>query len=198
MALGRTSRGSRGALPLDHPKLDATGGTPPALPPAFPQSLDPHPPGGVPRLAFRLGVDPGKNGAAVVLKTGFEVVDIFEFAKDGESGFVEFVERLPHGTVALVESVKSSPQMGVVSAFSFGENYGFLRGVLLGAKVPVELALPSQWQAPLRLPKLPKSQQAQHKRNLRDAATRLLPSRRWTLDTCDAALIAAHALRVMP
>jgi hypothetical protein len=127
-----------------------------------------------------------------------EVVAVFEWSKGGEIGWVEFVHALPAGTKAMVEHVGVMPKQGLNSAFVFGFNAGFIRGVLSGAKIPTVIIPPGDWQKGLMLPKRDAAQKNQHKRNLRDAASRLFPTHRWTLDTCDAALIAAHAVRVMP
>lgn len=148
-------------------------------------------------MVFRVGVDPGKSGGAVLLDSALTVREVFSFKKGGESGWVDFVSRLPEGTRASVEQVWSSPAMGVVSAFSFGENSGFLRGVLLARRIPTDFVRPAQWQTGLGLPKKKQSPTA-HKRALRDAATRLFPDHKWALDTCDAVLIARHAVRDMP
>lgn len=127
-----------------------------------------------------------------------EIIRVFDWDKEGETGWLELLDSLPPGTIALVEKVNGIAGQGAAASFTFGFNAGFIRGSLMGAKVPTHYVWPADWQASLKLPRLSQGKRTQHKRNLRDAATRLLPQHKWTLSTCDAALIAAHAVRVMP
>lgn len=47
---------------------------------------------------------------------------------------------------AFVERVASSPQMGVVSSFTFGRGYGTILGVLAALEIPYDLVTPTVWQ----------------------------------------------------
>lgn len=51
-----------------------------------------------------------------------------------------------------MEEVNASPQMGVVSAFSFGEGKGVLLGVSAAMGVPTTLVKPTQWKKQMRVP----------------------------------------------
>lgn len=51
-----------------------------------------------------------------------------------------------------IEEVNASPQMGVVSAFSFGEGKGVLLGVAAAMGVPTTLVKPTQWKKQMRVP----------------------------------------------
>jgi hypothetical protein len=51
-----------------------------------------------------------------------------------------------------IEEVNASPQMGVVSAFSFGEGKGILLGVAAAMGVPTTLVKPTQWKKQMRVP----------------------------------------------
>ena len=53
------------------------------------------------------------------------------------------------GIRAYLEAVSSSPQMGVVSAFSFGRGYGNLEMALTAAGIPFERVRPQVWQKAL-------------------------------------------------
>lgn len=52
---------------------------------------------------------------------------------------------------AFVERVSASPQMGVVSAFRFGEGYGAVHGVLETLAIPTKGVAPAVWKAGLGL-----------------------------------------------
>lgn len=53
--------------------------------------------------------------------------------------------------VAYVEAVSASPQMGVSSAFSFGESFGIIKGVLASLCIPVVLVTPAKWKRDMGL-----------------------------------------------
>lgn len=144
-------------------------------------------------MNYLIGIDPGKGGASVVLSVEGVVRDIFEFSKGGESGFLEFARVWSDkGALAVMEKVSAMPKQGVASTFKFGDNTGFLRGVVMGNGIPLELVLPATWQKGLMLPKVPTK--TKHKANLKDVAARVYPGHKWTLATCDAFLIARWGL----
>ena len=88
-----------------------------------------------------IGIDPGKKGCVCSISEG----GIISFAQFSEHEYVKFIA-LNRDAFAVVERVHSSPQMGVTSAFSFGENFGFIRGILTSYRVPYELVLPQKWK----------------------------------------------------
>lgn len=53
--------------------------------------------------------------------------------------------------LAIVEHVTASPQMGVTSAFRFGECYGAICGVLAGMNVRIQPVYPAAWKAAVGL-----------------------------------------------
>lgn len=95
------------------------------------------------RQAF-VGVDPGKRGALVVLfDDGTDAVRIpfDEFLYRDALGALD-----PARTVAVVEHVGAMPGQGSVSMFSFGQNFGFILGLLTGYKIPYVLVRPQKWK----------------------------------------------------
>jgi len=99
-----------------------------------------------------IGIDPGKHGGVAwqfataagqslhhekIPETEKDLFELFEHVASFGSG------------VAMIEKVSSSPGMGVVSAFSFGRGYGFLRGCLVCQKLPFVEVLPAKWQKDL-------------------------------------------------
>jgi crossover junction endodeoxyribonuclease RuvC len=115
-------------------------------------------------MHYIIGIDPGLNGAiAILTKTG-ELVEVWDMptveVKVGKSvkrrvspelltnelrGKWEMVD------AAWVEQVASSPQMGVSSAFSFGESFGIVKGVLAAMHIPCHMVLPAKWKRDLKL-----------------------------------------------
>lgn len=140
-----------------------------------------------------LGVDPGKSGGSVLLNGRGDVRGVLSFS-DGAS----FVDFLDGKTVAfaVIEHVHAMPGQGVTSMFTFGENFGFIQGVLAALKIPVRRVTPQKWQASLGVG-LPKDKTPK-KNKLKQIAGERFPSTKWTLATCDAVLIANYGLETIP
>ena len=89
-----------------------------------------------------IGIDPGKDGAlAVILPCG---VEIFPF-EERDYANVIFSLRGKDAKCCL-EAVGAMPGQGVTSMFRFGENYGFIRGLLQANGVPYEAVNPRKWK----------------------------------------------------
>jgi crossover junction endodeoxyribonuclease RuvC len=153
-----------------------------------------------------LGIDPGKSGGLALLR---------------DDGTVKWYARMPETlldvwkliqgsgipqirTIAVIEKVRSSPQMGVTSAFTFGRGYGQLEAMLLAAYIPSSEIFPQTWQKALGIPKRQKEEeQPQFKLRLLKEAQRRFPSLDlWSktkgeqLAVCDALLIAYYARQI--
>lgn len=89
-----------------------------------------------------IGIDPGKAGAMAIL--------------DGDSYFVtkfeqgEYISALlgvdPKQSIVCLEHVHAMPGQGVTSMFSFGQNLGWIQGVLETLGIPYELVTPQKWK----------------------------------------------------
>jgi hypothetical protein len=90
---------------------------------------------------------------------------------------------------ATLELVHSSPQMGVKSAFTFGEGYGRLQMALTALGVPYERVRPQAWQKAMGC--LTKGDKNVSKRR----AQELFPALKVTHAIADALLIAEFARR---
>lgn len=93
---------------------------------------------------YYMGVDPGVSGGMAVLDVEGHVVRAKKFPDTSVDLWGEFREYA--GASAMLEFVRSSPQMGVASSFSFGASYGLLRGFLIAADVSFEEVTPRRWQ----------------------------------------------------
>ena len=90
---------------------------------------------------------------------------------------------------AYIEQVSSSPQMGVVSAFSFGRGYGNLEMALTAAGIPFERVRPQVWQKAMGC-------MTKGDKNISKAkAQELFPSIKCTHAVSDALLIALYGSR---
>jgi Holliday junction resolvasome RuvABC endonuclease subunit len=143
-----------------------------------------------------IGIDPGANGAiawidergrACVEKMPDTLVDLWELIEDIQRSQVTWPTKAP--CKAYIEQVASSPQMGVVSAFSFGRGYGNLEMALTAAGIPFERVRPQVWQKALGC--MTKGDKNITKRK----AQELFPDIKITHATADALLIAHYGTK---
>lgn len=154
-----------------------------------------------------IGVDPGSSGGGyAVLSLDGKVLYTGVFKNRSPHDFAEDLQEPGIGSVALVwlEKVHAMPGQGVVSMFSFGENFGMIQGVLATLKLPFELINPVEWQRLQGIkPRLKNNKkkgiigesQTVWKNRLRAAAQRIFPNIKITLEIADALLIAEAARR---
>jgi len=140
-----------------------------------------------------LGVDPGKGGGLCLLREDQEVMHLMAMQKYTPAEIVLWLQtniRTYNIVHCVMEKVHSSPQMGVVSAFTFGHATGYIEGVLASCSVGYELVRPQRWQTALGcLTKGDKKvSKVEAHRRWPWAADRL------THAVADAALIACYAL----
>ena len=136
-----------------------------------------------------IGIDPGINGGiAFIPSTGNPWAhkmpetdkDLMELLRDSINIATP---------KALIELVPSSPQMGVKSAFTFGEGYGRLQMALTALGIPYERIRPAMWQKAMGC--LTKGD----KNVSKSRAQELFPSLKVTHAIADALLIAEHNRR---
>ena len=147
-----------------------------------------------------IGVDPGVGGGMAVIeqfvdaelqeRTGIACLKFKDATEADISNFVLSAVTTSDGPkFALIEKVASSPQMGVVSAFTFGRSYGFLRGLLVAHGIPFDEVRPAAWQKTLGC--LSKG----NKNVTKSKAQQLFPKEKITHANADALLIAEFCRR---
>jgi len=104
-----------------------------------------------------IGIDPGKDGAMAILGLRDTPVLVpfgeVEYA-DRLRGLDPFNDANINRTVGgeqplpfcVVEHVNAMPGQGVTSCFSFGQNFGFILGLLTAFHIPYELVRPQKWK----------------------------------------------------
>jgi Holliday junction resolvasome RuvABC endonuclease subunit len=143
-----------------------------------------------------IGIDPGANGAiawidergkSCVEKMPDTLQDLWELICD--------ITNFPRSAIdgrrykAYIEQVSSSPQMGVVSAFSFGRGYGNLEMALTAARIPFERVRPQVWQKAMGC-------MTKGDKNISKAkAQELFPDKKIIHATADALLIALYGTK---
>lgn len=148
------------------------------------------------KYEITIGVDPGANGGiawidyngkACVEKMPDSLQDLWELICDITSYPKSSIDGRSYK--AYLEAVSSSPQMGVVSSFSFGRGYGNLEMALTAAGIPFERVRPQVWQKALGC--MTKGDKNVSKRK----AQELFPDRKITHATADALLIAYYGTK---
>lgn len=91
-----------------------------------------------------IGIDPGKKGALAIIDTDNDSVRIFPFDGDTYRQRLMVIEGLP--SRCCLEHVSAMPGNGSVSMFNFGENFGFIQGLLMAYEIPYELVRPQKWK----------------------------------------------------
>jgi hypothetical protein len=140
-----------------------------------------------------IGIDPGINGGIATInnnsvqayKMPQTIRDLWELIHEIKST----AELENYSITAALESVWSSPQMGVKSAFTFGNGFGHLEMALTALGVPYERVRPQAWQKAMGC--LTKGDKNVSKRR----AQELFPAIKVTHAIADALLIAEFARR---
>lgn len=91
-----------------------------------------------------IGCDPGKDGAMAVITPDTETV--FPFDRDGYRNVLEGLRGFSDNCRCCLERVGAMPKQGVNSMFHFGENFGFIQGLLTAYSIPYELVTPQKWK----------------------------------------------------
>jgi len=145
------------------------------------------------------GIDPGKRGAIAGVNTAGEIVALARFSEAETDGRIALIigdtlAAFPAAQIcATIEKVGAMPGQGVTSMFSFGRAYGEAVGALILCRARLQFVRPQAWQKDLSLTSYG-GDKAGHKRALKQAAEAFF-SRRFTLDECDAVLIAEWSRR---
>ena len=146
------------------------------------------------------GVDPGSNGAVAFLypEEGWLCVyDMPVFKVDGTKrtftyadgiGLADLIEA--HNPVhTYLEKVHAMAGDGLVGAWSFADNFGTIKGVHAGLRVPLTQVPPQVWKKSLRVP-ADKKQSSSRARELFPACSSLLTRS----DKAEAAMIGLYGL----
>lgn len=137
-----------------------------------------------------LGIDPGKSGAIAVVGPIGNFVDVVKLSETQHDVWAWLDQAKRFVSFAVIEKVHSSPQMGVKSAFTFGENFGFCQGMLVSSSIRFEFASPQKWMKAMGC--MTKGD----KNVTKSRAQGLFPDVKITHAIADALLIADYARRI--
>lgn len=138
-----------------------------------------------------IGVDPGKSGAIAFISRSEEpwAVKNTETLTDLRDA-IDDAKRDGGEAFAVIETVASSPQMGVKSAFSFGQSFGQLESLLVCSGISFDRVRPQKWQQAIGC--LTGGDKNVSKRK----AQELFPNIKMTHAIADALLLAEYAKRL--
>lgn len=91
-----------------------------------------------------IGIDPGKSGAMAIIRSDMDKPVIIGFDEEAYAGALLLVNN--KYAKACVEHVGAMPGQGVTSMFNFGQNFGYIKGLLEAFKIPYELVRPQKWK----------------------------------------------------
>lgn len=94
-----------------------------------------------------VGIDPGKKGAMAIIN-GIGDVFVYPFDEQVYRNVLSDYQKVGSNTLAIccLEHVSARPGNGSVSMFGFGENFGFIQGLLTAFEIPYELVRPAKWK----------------------------------------------------
>lgn len=99
---------------------------------------------------YFLGIDPGKSGGMAFLSSKMGTIKLAKFGSRTEEQIDQLIKGLfPKVVHAAIEKVHAMPGQGVVSMFTFGQSYGFLRGLLVANGIGFTDVTPQRWQKDL-------------------------------------------------
>lgn len=94
---------------------------------------------------YFLGIDPGKKGGFAVLEETNPVI-LAHFEKDLFLEVISWLSKEQVKTRCCIEKVHAMPKQGSVSMFTFGEGFGWLKGVLDMAEISYQEIPPQKWK----------------------------------------------------
>jgi len=94
---------------------------------------------------YYIGLDPGKSGGYAII-CGNDLEAHGDFDKAEIISLFYAIAHRPEGAICCLEKVHAMPKQGSVSMFTFGENYGWLKGVLDAFHIPFQEIPPQTWK----------------------------------------------------
>lgn len=136
-----------------------------------------------------IGIDPGKTGGVTVL--GGYLPLIYPMPST-EQEIMKLLKSWSQESKCIIEAVHAFPGQGVTSMFTFGKNYGFLRGCLVTLSIPFIEVTPQKWMNYFGLKKSKTESKLQYKKRILQKAQNLYPDSEVTLQTADSLMLAEY------
>lgn len=140
-----------------------------------------------------IGIDPGKTGALAYITE--DAVNVIPFSPGLYNYTLHKIAEMDKA-ICCLEHVSAMPGQGVTSMFTFGQNFGWIQGLLEAHGIPYELIRPQKWKKEFSITGDKNSSIAVCKRLFPDVS--LLPTERCRKDNdgmAEALLMAEFARR---
>lgn len=105
------------------------------------------------RIRYCIGIDPGNRGGIALLKEEEGIASILELKRFEKESYKEVLflarklqQEADGELFCTLEKVHAMPTQGVTSMFHFGENFGFLKGLLFACEIPILEVSPHLWK----------------------------------------------------
>lgn len=145
-----------------------------------------------------IGIDPGSLGGMAVMDESHKVIEVINMPET-PMDILDFLRKFdPSDTVAYLEDVgKGMPGQSSSATAKFARHNGHLEMALLALSISTVKATPQKWQKMYQLGKSSEYSKTEWKNRLKAKAQELFPnlSKKVTLKTCDALLIALYGVR---
>ena len=92
------------------------------------------------------GIDPGAKGALAMNHNGKVHVIPFEKVEYKLALYFAHINADQEQVICCLEKVHAMPKQGSVSMFTFGENYGWIKGILDAYDIPYQEIPPQTWK----------------------------------------------------
>lgn len=109
----------------------------------YPENFSKNQKGGGGSIMIYIGCDPGNGGALAVIWPN-ENVEVVTFGKDEYRDILHDVDS--RNAKCCLEHVWGIKGQAAGASFNFGENYGFIQGLLTAYSIPYELVTPNKWK----------------------------------------------------
>lgn len=93
-----------------------------------------------------IGIDPGKNGGIAYIDAENGSYETKPYTDGGLLWTCGKFFDSYYKVICCLEKVSARPGQGVVSMFNFGQNYGYIRGVLESHCIPYQEITPQKWK----------------------------------------------------
>lgn len=145
-------------------------------------------------------IDPGKDGAIAMIVEPWDdnkqLVVTNPFGRDEYKVILK--NAADKSACCCLERVGAMPGQGVTSMFKFGENFGFIQGLLTAYSIPYELVTPQKWKKEFQITGDKNSSIAVCKRLFPDVSLRRTDRCKKDHDgMAEALLLACYAKRKM-
>ncbi len=138
-----------------------------------------------------MAIDPGKTGAFCIMDTSGAILDLTPRHKTRREMKNYLIQWRDSVRIAYVEHVGHRPGDGAQGSFTFGQGYGEILMGLECVGILYDTVTPQVWQASMQC------MTGGNKTISLRKAQQLWPARKWNKTIADAALIAAHGIKLI-